>query len=311
MEPNVKTLNIHNRRGFTLIELLIVLGMLAVVMAAVYSLYSTHQQSAYTQDAVVELQQNLRIGMDSISSDIKMAGFLIRSGSPPPNNTPVNAVGDNTGIPQTLPFPGGNSDTLTINVTTGAVAKIAQDRTGLGTFVVDLPESVDRFLLNDVVTIIRPLKPVTQPAGIGVNFTVGAPNRAARTIPLSGAGGAVDFKAGDLIVRAPYPSVITYCLVSTTAACNGNLAPTCPAGQLCLGKIDENGNLLVIAQNVTGLQFSYLMDTPPGAELNAPILASYNLIHAVRVTLFGQTPADAQGNIRQRQMDSVIEVRNR
>src|SRR5574341_1873842 len=71
-------ITIHkNRSGFTLIEVLIVAAMLGIVMGAIYSLYVTHQRTAYTQEEEVDVQQNLRIAMDSISRDIRMSGFLI------------------------------------------------------------------------------------------------------------------------------------------------------------------------------------------------------------------------------------------
>ncbi len=67
----------NEEHGFTLIEILIVLAMFGVVMGVLYSLYVTHQRSAYTQDEVADVQQNLRIATDSITRDIQMAGFLI------------------------------------------------------------------------------------------------------------------------------------------------------------------------------------------------------------------------------------------
>ncbi len=67
--------------GFSLVELLIVVGMLGVVMAAIYSLYSTHQKTAFSQAEVVDVQQNLRVAMDTISRDIRSAGILIPSGT--------------------------------------------------------------------------------------------------------------------------------------------------------------------------------------------------------------------------------------
>ena len=65
-----------SRGGFSLIELLIVMAMLGVVMTAVYSLYYVQFRSALVQDEAVEVQQNLRISMDQMTRDIRMAGFL-------------------------------------------------------------------------------------------------------------------------------------------------------------------------------------------------------------------------------------------
>src|SRR3990172_10702339 len=94
--------HILDTRGFSLIELLIVMAMLALVLVAIYSLYDTHSKSAYVQEEVVDVQQNLRIAMDSISRDIKMAGVLIplvdNAGTGTNlENMPVGNVGNNTG----------------------------------------------------------------------------------------------------------------------------------------------------------------------------------------------------------------------
>jgi hypothetical protein len=68
----------------------------------------------------------------------------------------------------------------------------------------------------------------------------------------------------------------------------------------------------VIAQNMAGLQFRYLMDD--GTEVDAPVPADYRKIRAVRATLTGQTvisKALSGNRARQRQIESVIQIRNR
>jgi type IV pilus assembly protein PilW len=68
----------HNRskeHGFTLVELLVAMAMTAVVMAAVYSLYKTQQDSYIAQDQVVEMQQNVRASFYQMARDMRMAGF--------------------------------------------------------------------------------------------------------------------------------------------------------------------------------------------------------------------------------------------
>jgi type IV pilus assembly protein PilW len=68
----------HNRskeHGFTMVELLVAMTMAAVVMAAVYTLYKTQQDSYIAQDQVVEMQQNVRASFYQIARDLRMAGF--------------------------------------------------------------------------------------------------------------------------------------------------------------------------------------------------------------------------------------------
>ena len=68
----------HNRskeHGFTLVELLVAMAITAVVMAAVYTLYKTQQDSYIAQDQVVEMQQNVRASLYQMARDMRMAGF--------------------------------------------------------------------------------------------------------------------------------------------------------------------------------------------------------------------------------------------
>ena len=68
----------HDRRkehGFTMVELLVAITMLGVVMAAVYTLYKTQQESYVAQDQVVEMQQNVRASLYQMARDFRMAGF--------------------------------------------------------------------------------------------------------------------------------------------------------------------------------------------------------------------------------------------
>lgn len=62
-------------QGFTLVELMIALAMSGILVAAVYAAYNVQQRSYYTQDQVVETQQNLRAAIELIASDIRMAKY--------------------------------------------------------------------------------------------------------------------------------------------------------------------------------------------------------------------------------------------
>jgi type IV pilus assembly protein PilW len=61
-------------QGFTLLELLVVILILGVVMAGVYSVYSSQQKSFLIQEDVAEMQQNLRAAMFSMVREIRLAG---------------------------------------------------------------------------------------------------------------------------------------------------------------------------------------------------------------------------------------------
>lgn len=69
-----KILDTH-AQGFTLIELLMTLAIAMVVMTAIYSIFVSSNRSYRTQDSVADAQQRVRIGIDFMVDDIRMAGM--------------------------------------------------------------------------------------------------------------------------------------------------------------------------------------------------------------------------------------------
>ncbi len=293
----------QGEHGFSLIELLMVVAMLGIVMGAMYSIYTSHQRNAYTSDETVEVQQNLRIAMDSISRDIRIAGFLLPTG-----NTPISS--------------GTTSSTIFISsgCPSGIITRITPSpspQTGLAssnTFTVDNDGSASAFSNGDYVRIIHPVDK-TEPGGTDRIYQVsGNPVNSITlnmVVGLSTAG--VLFNTGDVICKVssaatPAPPItIEYFL--------GN-GGACPTGQMCLLKTDETGTN-VIAQNIAnnGLQFQYLLDKYPlPNETNTPAATDLSSIRAVRVTITGQTAKTValSGNVpKQRQMETLIQIRNR
>jgi type IV pilus assembly protein PilW len=62
-------------KGFTLVEILIAIAIAGVVMAGIYSAYSSQQRSYIVQEQVAGMQQNLRAAMDLMEREIRMAGY--------------------------------------------------------------------------------------------------------------------------------------------------------------------------------------------------------------------------------------------
>jgi prepilin-type N-terminal cleavage/methylation domain-containing protein len=334
----MKKFNLTNRRGITLIELLVVMGIFGIVMGAIYSLYSTHQRSAYTQDEVVEVQQNLRIGIDSITRDVRMAGFLVPY--KPNTNIRMPAVqlaSNATGILQPLSAPDNvRSDDMTLN-TSSESATFARiiPASNATTYIVtaatfnipvDSPESVDSFNVGDHVRIVRPQDrsqpKLTAEALLTPRvYRITGTNRSVPSLTLTIDAGYndptnINLNKGDMIckISSPYtthPNTIQYCL-GPAPTC-GPTVTTCPAGQLCLMRIvNTTGDKSVIAQNMAGLQFRYLLDN--GTESDAPAPNDYNNVRAVRVTLTGETVTTkvlSGGQAKKRQIESVIQIRNR
>ena len=64
-----------NCQGFTLVELMITLAMAGIIVAAIYAAYNIQQKTYFTQGQVVDMQQNIRAGLEMMSSDMRMAGY--------------------------------------------------------------------------------------------------------------------------------------------------------------------------------------------------------------------------------------------
>jgi type IV pilus assembly protein PilW len=88
-----------HEHGFTMIEVMVAVGLTAIVAAAAFTILTTTSKAVVANEQVVDTQQDVRIAMELLSRDIKMAGF----GNPgvaignctfpimPADNTPTGA----------------------------------------------------------------------------------------------------------------------------------------------------------------------------------------------------------------------------
>ena len=74
MEPQ-KTHKCNRRHGFSLVELLVAMAIAGVVMAAVFKIYKTQQDSYLIQEQMAEMQQNGRTAKYIMTREIRMAGY--------------------------------------------------------------------------------------------------------------------------------------------------------------------------------------------------------------------------------------------
>jgi type IV pilus assembly protein PilW len=62
-------------KGFTLIELMIAMVVSGIVMAAIYAAYEMQVRSQITNQALVDMQQEMRAAMLIMERDLRMAGY--------------------------------------------------------------------------------------------------------------------------------------------------------------------------------------------------------------------------------------------
>lgn len=87
--------HLPNNKGFTLVELMVTLFLTAIAVVAIYRGYTSFSQSADVQQQNLEMQQNLRIGMNWLARDLRRAGM---------NEEDEDIAGFTEGFTNTLEF---------------------------------------------------------------------------------------------------------------------------------------------------------------------------------------------------------------
>lgn len=127
-----------SKKGFTLIELIIAMMVSAFVIAALYSAYVTQSRVYTSQEAVAEMQQNIRGAMVALSRDIRLAGYdtigTAGAGFVDPVAGDTFSNGDTTPITEAV-----TTDATHISFTSdldrdGTIDQLAQDIDGNGNF---------------------------------------------------------------------------------------------------------------------------------------------------------------------------------
>jgi type IV pilus assembly protein PilW len=97
----------RNKSGFTMVELLVALCLSSIVAMAIYKSFGAQQKVYNVQDQSVEMQQNVRIALDLMVKEIRMAGCdpLGSSGA-----TIVSATSNSLNF--TLDITGGEADSI-------------------------------------------------------------------------------------------------------------------------------------------------------------------------------------------------------
>ncbi len=269
---------IKKDNGLTLIELLIALMVSGVLIAALYRTV-INQQKAYTvQEQVAETQQNLRVAIDRMTREIRMAGY----GNPLMSNTPIFPMTAKNG-PFTNVINPTNDNQVTI---VGAFKQVSTLKAVLDTKIIELNGNASEFdsvgnrsyicvggLETHRVTSVSG-NTVTLDSNLAEKHSIGAPVYKVKAITYR------------LSWDSAYPGMPVLTREDNT----------------------DGGDPQVIAENIEKLQFTYF--DGKGKETTSP-----PHIQMVRVTATARTDmADHEfkgtDGYRRRELISFIKVRN-
>jgi prepilin-type N-terminal cleavage/methylation domain-containing protein len=113
-------------KGVTLIELLIALVISAIIIAGIYRTFIQQQKSYATQEQVADMQQNVRVSINRMMREIRMAGFGNVQGV-----LPVTFLGGTRTYPNIVnpDLPNAGEFTIVSGIG-GSASLIAQPNTG-------------------------------------------------------------------------------------------------------------------------------------------------------------------------------------
>lgn len=299
-------------RGFTLVELLVVLVIMGVVTGAVYTTFLSTQRQAYTQDEVVEVQQNLRAALDYLVKDIRMAQFMAPADETAlvtvPTQMLVDSDGDGAYANDLVDRPVLSLISATSMHGYARVTGVAVSGSVLELDVA--PNTMQQFADDDVVRVFRPvdLNPVTK-----VYPVIGTPSGDQVDLDISSGGyTAGDVSSGDLLVRMPaaatdgdFPLQIDYQLVDDPST-DMNM------NQLQRRVLDQDGNTVeafqLIASNISGLALNYLDDAGNTTTDLAEVVA-------IQITMTARTDATKTANSnfsgpKTRSLSTTVKIHN-
>ena len=257
----VKEVRVICERGFTLIELMISLVITTVIVAAGYTILTAAHKATIANEQAVGTQQNVRMAMELIARDIKLAGFRML----PSPNVPVGGTGSDCA-------PGG---------TTAAISPTDADATGntdkgADSLALVVPKSDPSWTLNGAVPAAgsTSFSTITLSSATAVTamVTEGMKNNSSAyvsiggvvTVPVTLSSGATITLGTSTDLPVTFPDktpvyllqCVKYSVGTTTAACGND-------GPCLLRKVDSGTDPAVttnIVDGVEDLQFAYACD---------------------------------------------------
>ena len=250
------------QHGFTLVELLVVIAIFGIFIGAVYSLYITHLKTAIAREAVVDVQQNVRIAMDRLTRDVRTAGFLVIPGL-------EKAMSNYS----TVSIQNASSEGTFVSIT-GVLSTTNYNRFSV------TPTNVLSSITPGVNTVII-IRPSTKAQVGGSVFSVLSSSVATGRMSVSPALTTPNIPLiGDVVCKAAtYPEYIRYRIDRTTAS-QGCTTSAC---------LTRNGE--IIAQGIEHIGFEYYLGGDNSTSVANSDLTSVDVstLSAIRVAVTGQT----------------------
>lgn len=278
-------------KGLTLIELLVAMAISAILTAALYRTFIGQHRTYMVQEQVVDMQQNVRVAINRMMREIRMAGFGSVWNVFPPEHLPFLTIGgpflDVINPRDNENNVGQNDDQITIIGAFEQVSTLSQSTDGSDT--IQLVGGANQFnLLTRRYLCIGGLETHI------VRWIDG------NTITLDGKL-LFNHGAGTPVFKV---KAIRYQLRPD------NRDPNMPV--LTREDLTDGGGSQVVAENIENLQFRYVLED--GSESDSP--ADPSRIRMVRVTVHARTSISdpefkgGTGGFRRRTIASNILVRN-
>lgn len=295
----MKLISSIKNEGFSLLELLVAMFLGALVVTAVYSLFVMQNKSFINQNVVSDMQQNVRMTMNILSSEFRMAGFgfsingdyKTTSGATTYALTPTNS----TSGPDSVNLQYGINPT----VLTGALA--SSDTSPMSV------SSISGFAQNDFVIVsdgqnASRLQISASPSGNTIPFTIVSPS----SFPNGG------FGVGSRVYKL---REVEYRVSNNVLQSREKIHSVWQAWQ-------------DVASNIEDLQLAYQgIDTPSGTWLDNPSPVNRTTITDVQINILGRGgiedlqftgqrpllrdhPAGSTDHFRRRPLTSTIRMRN-
>ena len=240
-----------NQRGFSLVELLAAVVVTAVIVAAALTTVVSSNRANQVNSQVADTQQNVRIGMDIISKDMRMAGFNYNATDPA---TPIvggcSSGGRPVGLlPQDQNPGGADTGPDRVSLVVPVLTNVTTPWT-LSAAAGSIPPSpVAPFT---VITMAGAAITDMAAQGLGIGSVMSIGGAVSRRVSALAAG-TITF---DMAVDGQFPigtpiylmQCVQYQIATTVATCGANSAP-------CLLR-----NGIPIVDGVEDLQLAYACD---------------------------------------------------